>query len=67
MFYAAGLPYLLTERPPKELKRYPKSMRVNRGENNSRECMEPLKGIGSSGSLESGPKKAKEKAYEGIN
>jgi len=42
----------------KELKRYPVSRLFNRVENNSRECMEPLKVNVSAGSRESGTKKA---------
>jgi hypothetical protein len=41
----------------RELKSYPVSKLVNRVENNSKECMEPLKDMGQSESLENYPKK----------
>ena len=42
----------------KELKRYPVSKLVNQVGNNKKECMEPLKGIAGSGTLEGGLEKA---------
>ena len=41
----------------KDLKSYPISKLVNRVENNSKECMEPVGNIGQSESLENYPKK----------
>ena len=49
---------VLKKRSVKELKRYPVSKLVNQVGNNKRECIEPMKGIGGSGTLESGLEKA---------
>jgi len=63
----AKIEELMKTKYVKELKRHPVSKRVNRVENNLKECIEPLQGIGDSGSPESGLKKAWEKAYDGIS
>jgi len=54
----AKIEELMKTKYVKELKRLPVSKRVNRVENNLKECIEPLQGIGDSGSPESGLKKS---------